>query len=327
MGTDMSSGVWGFAQGLPGLGRRLLQAVALALLVGSLSFAMVRALPGDVAMRVAAARYGHDLVGQAAATQVSEELGLTQSAWVQWGHWVVDLAQGRLGVSLVSGQAVAQEVGEALGATLRLALVSLLLAMSLGVPLGVWAGSRPAGWLDRTIVVWAAWGRACPPFLVAVGLMMLVALHTGGLPVAGDTDAGGVWLPALTLALGMAAGLARVTRQAVSDYVGSPVDEFCRSTGLSDRRSLWCHGLRHAALPLVSYLGVQSVLLVEGAVVVESIFAWPGIGHELVHAVFGRDVPMIQGAALCMGLMVVVFNAGVDVLGWTLDPRRRQARS
>ena len=305
------------------LARRAVQVVALALLIGTLCFFMARALPGDVAMRIAASRYGYDLVGNAAAAAVRAELGLDQPLWRALADWWGTLARLDLGRSLVSGDPVWHEVRTELGATLDLAVAALLLAMGIGLPLGAWAGLHAGGRIDRATLALAVLLRAMPPFLLAVLLMLLVAVRMGALPVAGDDHAGSLLLPALTLALGLAAGLARVTRQALRDAVQSPAYEFARTKGLGDTQALLRRALRSAAVPVVAYLGVHAVFLVEGAVVVESLFAWPGIGHALVHAIFGRDVPMIQGAALCMGLLFVVFNLLVDAACLALDPRRR----
>ncbi|KQM71169.1 ABC transporter permease [Xylophilus sp. Leaf220] len=305
------------------LARRSVQVVALALLIGTLCFFMARALPGDVAMRIAASRYGYDLVGNAAAAAVRAELGLDRPLWQALADWWATLARLDLGRSLVSGDPVWHEVRAQLGATLDLAVAALLLAMAIGLPLGAWAGLHAGGRIDRATLALAVLLRAMPPFLLAVLLMLLVAVRIGALPVAGDDHAGSLLLPALTLALGLAAGLARVFRQALRDAVQSPAYEFARTKGLDDTQALLRRALRSAAVPVVAYLGVHAVFLVEGAVVVESLFAWPGIGHALVHAIFGRDVPMIQGTALCMGLLFVVFNLLVDAACLALDPRRR----
>jgi peptide/nickel transport system permease protein len=303
------------------ISRRTLQAVLLASLVSSLCFAMTRLLPGDMAMRIAAGRHGPDLVNLAAAQAVHEELGLGRPAWQAWLDWQWQLAQLNLGTSWVSGQSVWREVSHQLGATLELSLAAVALAMLLGLPLGVVAGLRPMGWVDKVSMALAVWFKATPTFLLAVLLMLGVAVHLGILPVGGDAHAQGLALPALTLALGLAAGLARITRQAVQAAVSLPSHEFMRTKGLSDAQAWWRHGWRHASVPVLNYLGVQAVFLIEGAVVVESLFAWPGIGHALVHAIFGRDIPMIQGTALCMGLCVVACNLMVDALGRVLDPR------
>jgi len=304
--------------------RRGFQIVALALLVATLCFLMARALPGDIATRIAAGRYGYDLVSNAAADAVRLELGLDRPAWRALLHWWGDLARLDLGRSVVSDLPVWREVGEALGSTLELSAAALLLATLVGLPLGIWSGLHPGGWIDRLALALAVLLRALPPFLLAVLLMLLVAVQLGMLPVAGDDGHGSLLLPALTLGLGLAAGLARVTATAMREAAAAPSYAFARTKGLSDRQALLRHGLRQAALPVVAYLGVQAVFLAEGALVVETLFSWPGIGHALVHAVFARDVPMIQGTALCMGLLFVLFNLLVDAACLGLDPRRRQ---
>ena len=305
------------------LARRAFQIVALALLVGTACFFMARALPGDMAMRIAAGRYGYDLVSGAAADAVRAELGLDRPVWLALLHWWGELVRLDLGVSLVSGEPVWHEVAHALGETLKLSAASMAVAAALGLPLGVWSGLHAGGRVDRFTMAAAVVLRALPSFLLAVLLMVLVAVRLGALPVAGSHEAAGLVLPALTLGLGLAAGLARVTRGAMREAAMSPSYEFARTKGLTDTQALVRHGLRQAAVPVVTYLGLQAVFLVEGALVVETLFAWPGIGHELVHAVFGRDVPVIQGAALCMGLLFVMFNLAVDAACLALDPRRR----
>jgi peptide/nickel transport system permease protein len=309
------------------LGRRLLQVVALALIIGTLCFLMVRSLPGDLATRIAAGRYGYDLVSNAAADAVRIELGLNHPAWLALLHWLRDMATLNLGQSLVTQRAVWHEITHHLGATLRLSAGALAVAVALGVPLGLWSGLRPGGWVDRLTWVLSVVLRAVPPFLLAVLLMLLVAVQWGFLPVAGDDNQASMVLPALTLGLGLAAGLARVTRAAMRDVVESPSFEFARTKGLTDLQALVRHGLRNTAVPVAAYLGVQALFLVEGAVVVETLFAWPGIGHALVHAVFGRDIPMIQGTALCMGLIFISFNLLMDTACLALDPRHAKGVS
>lgn len=303
--------------------RRAMQVLLLAAVVGTLCFVMARLLPGDMATRIAASRYGYDLVSNAAAAAVRAELGLDLPAWRALLAWWGELARLDLGRSLVTGDPVWREITHQLGATIDLSVTALVMAVVAGVPLGLWSGLHAGGWVDRLTLAMAVVLRATPAFLMAVLLMLLVAVKLGMLPVAGDDHAAGLLLPAATLALGLAAGIARVARGAMRDVAASPSFEFARTKGLSDTQALLRHGLRQAALPVVAYLGVHAVLLVEGAVVVETLFAWPGIGHALVHAVFGRDVPMIQGTALCMGVLFVVFNLLVDAACLALDPRRR----
>ena len=304
--------------------RRTLQIVVLALLIGTLCFFMARALPGDLATRIAAGRYGYDMVSNAAADAVRAELGLDRPMWQALLHWLGELARLDLGVSLVSGDPVLHEIAHSLGHTLWLSAVAVAMAALMGLPLGIWAGLHAQGLVDRATMAVAVLLRALPPFMLALLLMIVVAVQFGALPVAGHGHAGSVLLPALTLALGMAAGLARVARGAMLAVVRSPAWEFARTKGLGDGQALWRHGVRNAAVPVVTWLGIQTVFLVEGALVVETLFAWPGIGHALVHAIFGRDIPVLQGTALAMGLMFVLFNLLIDALCMVLDPRLRQ---
>lgn len=306
------------------LARRAFQAVALALIVGSLCFLMIRSLPGDMAMRIAAGRYGFDLVGSGAAETVRAELGQQLQGWPALLGWLGELLRLDLGRSLVTGETVWSEVSHQLGATLRLSLAALVLGAGIGIPLGVHCGLRAGSLTDRVVMAATVLFRATPSFLLAVLLMLLVAVKLGALPVAGDGQPASLLLPGLTLGLGLAAGLARVSRNALLEALHTPSHEFARTKGLSDRQVLWRHDLRNAAVPVVAWLGVQAVFLVEGTVVIETLFAWPGIGHALVHAIFARDVPVIQGTALTIGLLFVGFNLLVDAACLWLDPRQRE---
>ncbi len=271
---------------------RAIQAATVALMVGVIAFLLVQALPGDIAMRIAAGRYGMDLVSGAAADLVRQELGLDRPWMGQLLDWLWALVRLDLGVSLVTGERVIDELHVQLGHTLLLSLAALALSLLIGPPLGLL-------------------------------LVLLFALTLGWLPPAGFEGARELVLPALTLALGLAATSSRVTRDATAVVVAAPYFAFARWKGLSDRQALLRHGLRNAAVPVIAYLGMQLVWLIEGVVVVESLFAWPGVGHALVHAIFSRDIPMVQGTALVMGLIFVVLNAVVDLLCVLVDPRRR----
>lgn len=305
--------------------QRLVQAGLVAWVVGTLTFILTRALPGDMAFRIAAGRYGYEQVDAQAANAVRAELGLDQSAIAAYFQWFGDLLSLDLGRSLVSGESVVSELYHQLGHSLDLALMAVLLALVIGVPLGILCGLKPNGWLDRTALVAAVALRSLPPFVIGLLLMLLFAVSLGWLPAAGHGSGGHLWLPSLTLALGLAAVSARVSRHSMARVASSPFYAFSRTKGLGERQTLTRHGLRNISVPVIAYLAVQLVYLVEGVVVIESLFAWPGIGHALVHAVVARDVPMIQGTALVMGLLFVALNTLVDLITLYLDPRRRLA--
>ena len=300
---------------------RLVQAALVALVVGGLCFALVRVLPGDAAFRIAADRYGPDALTGQAAEAVRQELGLDRPWPEQLLRWFGELAQGNFGNSLVSGEPVSEELASQLGPSLWLAASALVLSLLIGLPLGLVSGLRAGSGLDRLALIGAVALRALPPFVLGLVLMLVFSIRLEWLPPAGY----GTWremaLPSLTLALGLAAVSSRVARDAVAAVGATTYYRFARLKGLPERAVLVRHGLRNAAIPVVTYLGLQAVYLIEGVVVVESLFAYPGIGHALVHAVIARDVPMVQGAALVMGLMFVLLNLGVDLLCRLLDPR------
>jgi peptide/nickel transport system permease protein len=309
---------------LPGLlGRRLLQAMLVALLVGTLCFFMTRMLPGDMAYRIAAGRYGYDMVSSAAADAVRQELGLDRPWLAALADWWGKLLHFDLGLSQVTGLPIAHEIAAQLLPTLQLSLLALALSLLFGPALGLLAGLRPGGWLDRLTLTMSVLLRALPSFLLGLILVLIFSVQLGALPAAGHGDHGSILLPALTLALGLAAVSSRVTRDAMLAVRASPYFEFALTKGLTLPQALLHHGLRNVAAPVVAYLGVQLVYLIEGVVLVETIFAWPGIGHALVHAIFGRDVPMIQATALILGLLFVIFNSLIDVACALIDPRRR----
>ncbi|CAM8620558.1 DppB ABC-type dipeptide/oligopeptide/nickel transport systems, permease components [Comamonadaceae bacterium] len=310
-------------QGLRLLGQGALVAGA----VGVLSFAMTRALPGDAAYRIAAGRYGYDMVDSAAAEAVRAELGLDQPAWQQLLNWLGDLVQFRLGNSMVSGDPVMDEIAHQLGHTLQLSLVAWLLAMVLGLLLGTWSALRGTHWSARWIQPLCTVLRASPAFVLGVVLMLALGVHLDWLPVAGHGEPIYLVLPALALALTLLPGMTQVVSQRLQQVLASDAFEFALTKGMPMHAALWRHGLPPLALGTLAYAGMQLVLLVEGVVVVESLVAWPGIGHALVHAVISRDVPMIQGTALAMGLLFVLLNGLMDAAVQWLDPRQREPAS
>ncbi|MCA3263557.1 MAG: ABC transporter permease [Telmatospirillum sp.] len=312
-----------------GVGRaladRLLQALFVALLVGVLCFFLAEALPGDQAFRIAAARYGEDMVSGIAADAVRAELGLDRPAWLRLADWLLNIARIDLGVSLVSGESVFEELVHQLGSTIGLSLAALALSALVGPPLGVFFALRAGKLPDAIGTAAAAALRALPSFAVGIALMLVFASWLAVVPAAGYDQPQSWLLPTTTLALGLAATSSIVSRQATLAVLQSSQIAFARTKGLGEFDVVRRHAVRNAAAPVVAYLGVQLVYLVEGVVVVESLFAWPGIGHALVHAVIARDIPMLQGTALAMGLLFVLLNAAVDFACRAIDPRVRHA--
>lgn len=310
---------------LAALATRGLQAVIVAVIVGVVSFAMMQALPGDAAYRIAAGRYGYDMMDAAAAEAVRIELGLDRPALVQLWAWLTTLAQFDLGISAVYGTPVADEIATQLGYSMLLAAGAVVASLLIALPLGIASGLNPGGGLDRATLGVSIFLRAIPAFALGVVLVLIFAVQLKLFPVAGFKSFANLVLPSLTLGLGLASVSNRVVRDAVADAMNADWRLFARTKGLSARMTLWRHVLRNAALPVVTYVGVQLAYLIEGVVIVETVFAWPGIGHALVHAIFGRDIAMVQGTALVLGLTYVALNLIVDLACRGIDPRERSA--
>jgi peptide/nickel transport system permease protein len=305
------------------LRQRAVQAVSVALLVSTLCFAIVQALPGDIAYRIAAGRYGYDLVTAATADAVRAELGLDRPAWRQLVDWWLDVARLDLGRSVVSGRSVVDEVSHYLLGSLQLAAAALALALVVGVAVGSVAGTRPGGLADRATSVWVSLSRSLPPFLLGLGLILVLSVHLRVLPAVGHGAGTNLVLPATTLAVGLSGLFARITRDSVVGVRASDHVAFAATKGLGERVVFVRHVARNVGVTLVAYVGAQALILVEGVVVVEVLFAWDGLGHALVHAVFWRDVPVLQATALALALLVVAINTAVDLAASALDPRPR----
>lgn len=305
--------------------RRLLQALGVMIAVTTACFAILQSLPGDAAFRIAAARYGYDFVSEASAEAVRAELGLDRPAWQRLLEWWGDLLRLDLGTSLVTRADVADEIAHGLEHTLQLAGLALAVAAVLGVAAGALAAQRPGGALDRAVDAWVVIARSLPPFVLGLLLVVIFSIQLGLLPVAGTGTPAHAILPAATLAIGLSGLIARVARDALVHVLGSEHVRFARARGLPPTVVVRRHVLRNASSTIVAYLGVQALILIEGVIIVESVFAWPGIGHLLVHGVFWRDVPVIQAAAIVLAVLVVAINALVDILTLVLDPRPRES--
>jgi len=300
--------------------KRFLQLVAVTWGVGTLTFILMRALPGDMAYRIAASRYGMDAVDTQAADMVRQELGLDQSGWSTYWQWLGDLMQWNLGNSLVSGQPVSDSLWHMLGHSLLLAVSGMALASLIAIPLGL-ASARYGGWLNRITLMLSTGMRALPVFVIGLMAVLVFALELNWLPVAGFGTPAHLVLPALTLGLSLAAISNRVVHTEAVRVFNASFYEFAQTKGLSVWRSFLRHGVRNMAVPVVAFFGVQLITVVEGVVMIESLFSWPGIGHGLAHAIFARDIPLIQGAAMMMGILFVVLNTVVDLACHWLDPR------
>ncbi|WP_017446977.1 ABC transporter permease [Gayadomonas joobiniege] len=300
---------------------RAWQLAFLPIAIGSFTFFLVRALPGDIAYKVAAGRYGDDAVSSAAASAVHSELALDEPVYQQYLNWLWDLCQLNLGNSLVSGAPITKELAHQLAYTGQLAVTALLLSVCISIPIGALRAKYAGGGFDNACLVVAAVIRAQPVFSLGLLLIMLFAIKLNCFPVAGFGGAEYLFLPALTLALSLAAVSNQFVRDQLLTVFSSEYYQFAQIKGLAGKTLFFSHGLRNISVPMLSLFGIQLIGLVEGVIMIESLFAWPGIGHALSHAVFARDIPMLQGTALTLALAFVFINTLVDLLCQHLDPR------
>jgi len=300
---------------------RIGQALATAAVLASLCFVFVHALPGDLALRVAAARVGDERVTPETADRIRREEGLDRPLAVQYGQWMANLAQGDLGRSLLSGKPVTQELAYHAVLTLQLGLVGWLLSYLIALPLGLLAGFRPGGWIDRVTDALAVTLASLPSFLVGIGLITVFALTLRWLPPAGFRTSAHMVLPALTLALTLVALSIPVIRNAVVDVRSAFFMTYARVKGLSASAAFRHHGVRNAAIPVVTYAALQFAFVIDGFVVVETLYNYPGLGELLVKALIARDVPVIMGAGLLIGFTFAVVSLVADLLRLWLDPR------
>ncbi|GAB3490336.1 ABC transporter permease [Nocardiopsis coralliicola] len=309
------------------LARRLLMTAPLLLTVSLLVFALVHLVPGDPAVALA----GENPTPEQIAA-VRAELGLDDPFLVQYAHWLAAAVQGDLGTSLFSGEPVGAAILSRLPATLSLALLSLLIAAVLGVAAGAAAGLRPGTWIDRAATVTASVGVAVPYFWVGMILVLLLAIEVPLLPAVGYSpiSAGaGEWLrhlvlPAVALAVAPAAVIARQTRAALASVMDEDYVRTARAKGLAPVRVVGKHALKNAAVPVVTVFGLEANRLIGGTVVIEQLFAVPGVGQLAFQSVFARDLPMVQGVLLTTAAMILLINLLVDVSYGYFNPRIRQ---
>ena len=302
--------------------RRLVALIPTLLLVSILAFGLTQLAGGDPA-REAAQQGDDDLASEELVAELRERWGLNDAIPVRYARWLGNVLRGNLGDSYLSGRPVAQELLEKYPATLLLALAALILAALVGIPLGVVAALRSNSWIDHLGRVGAVSIAAVPGFWLGLLLIVLFAEVLGLLPAGGFGLDGHLILPAMALGSLPAATVMRLTRASVLEVADLDYVRTAQAKGLGPVLVARRHILPNALVPGISYLGLQFGHLLGGAIVIEMIFAWPGIGQVVLAAVSGRDMPVIAAYVLLSGLVYVVVNLLVDVLYVVLDPRVR----
>ena len=301
-------------------------------------FGLMQIIPGDPAVVL----LGQDATPEAVA-ELRRVLGLDQPLLVQLGRYIVNLAQGDLGQSIFRDEPVIAAIASRLVATVEVALAALMLAVVIGVLIGVWAAVKRGSAVDVASMLFAQIGVSMPVFWLGILLMFWLAVQLNWLPAVGRgepllsaagaalTGRPGVLidslrhlaLPAMTLGLYSAAVMSRLVRSSMLETLGKDFVRTAMAKGVSRRRVVLTHGLRNALLPVVNIIGLRFGELLGGAVLTESIFGWPGLGQLAVTAISQRDFPLVQGVVLVFAFMFALVNLTVDLLSAGLDPRVR----
>jgi len=273
-----------------------------------------------------------DLLLDANATEqeraiLMHHLGLDQPLLVQYGVYVRNILAGDFGHSVLTRRPVTEHIWERLPATVELGAVAMLMSVLIGVPLGMYSAVHRGSVLDSGARVFAVLGQSMPAFWLGLMLILLFGVVLGVLPAGGRGDLRHLILPAFTLGYFTSAAILRLTRSAMLEVLGSDYIKFARLKGLHEQVVLWKHGLRNALLPVVTFAVLLFVQFLGGAVVTETVFAWPGLGRLILESITTRDYPIVQAGVLVLSALYLVSNLLVDLLYGVLNPKIRHARA
>jgi peptide/nickel transport system permease protein len=306
--------------------RRVLATIPVMAVVALFVFSLLYIAPGDPAAVIAG-----DQATPEDVERIRASLGLDRPYLVRFGAWVFDILRGDLGVSIFTNLPVSLMIQQRLEPTLSLMVVTLVLAVSIAVPMGVIAAARVGTFVDKAVMGFAVLGFSVPVFVVGYLLAYVFALELDWLPVQGYTAFSNgffPWienliLPAIALGSVYIALIARITRASMLEVLQQDYIRTARAKGAGLRSILFLHALKNAAVPIVTVIGIGIALLIGGAVVTESVFAIPGLGRLTVDAILRRDYPVIQGVVLLFSFTYVLVNLLIDILYTLFDPRIR----
>src|SRR5438128_1534954 len=323
---------------------RFVATIPVVVLISLLVFLLIHAAPGDPAELLLSDEASPEDIADA-----RRRWGLDRPIYVQYLHFLSNIAVGDLGSSFRYADPVLNLIGQRLPATIELALASLLIAVIIGVPLGVWAGAKPNSWADNLGSVFGFFGISMPSFWLGIMLILIVSGYFNWLPSSGRSTYGvaqgyetgfyishslltgnfkAAWdglryliMPAIALGTGMMGLVMRVTRSSVLESMSEDYVRTARAKGLAENSVLWRHVLRNALVPVITVLALELGTLLSGSIIIETVFAWPGSGSLLISGIQSRDYPLITGTVLTYTIAFVAINFAIDVLYALIDPR------
>ena len=296
--------------------KRLLMAIPVLLGVTFIVFTIMSFTPGDPVQTMLGDNYT-----QEAYDEITEELGLNDPFLVRYVNYVVDLVQGDMGVSYSTKRAVSDEIFARFPATVRLAGAAIFLAVVFGIPLGVISATKQYSFFDSGSMFVALVGVSMPNFWLGIMLILLFAANLGWLPASGDKGFLALILPAVTLSANSLATITRMTRSSMLDVLGQDYIRTAKAKGVAPVKILFGHALKNSLIPVITYFGPMLAYIVTGSLVVEQIFAVPGIGRAFVNSITGRDYPLVMGTTIVLAILIVVMNLVSDILYTVVDPR------
>jgi peptide/nickel transport system permease protein len=300
------------------LARRLVLTIPVLLGVATLVFSLIHFIPGDPAQAILG-----EAAPQADVEELRHRLGLDRPLLEQYGGFLSGLVRGDLGTSLRTGQPVTAQILERMPATIELAAAAMIVAICVSMPLGIAAAVRRGTFVDHAAMTLALTGVSVPNFWLGPLLAIVFAIELGWLPVSGRGTPQHLILPAISLGAALAAILARMTRATMLEELREQYVQAARARGVSRLRAIVRHAFRNSLIPVVTLVGLQFGAVLTGAVITETIFAWPGIGRLLIQSIGFRDYPLVQGCILLIAVTYVGVNLVTDLLYGVLDPRIR----
>jgi len=302
--------------------KRIICLIPILLFISIISFSLVFLSPGDPAEILMTGPMG--MVDKVSVEEFREKMGLDQPVYIQYLSWMGRILHGDLGYSYMSNQNVGEAIAGAFCNTLILSVVSLALALALALPLGIISALKKNSYIDAFTRLIALGGVSIPNFWMAYILIFIFAVVLHWFPASGwskGDDLSCMILPAITLGTSSAAILMRVTRSSLLEVLNLDYIRTARAKGLSEKSIILRHALRNALIPVITMVGLSAGFLLNGSVVVETIFGWPGIGNLVVESIYSRDYPIIQGSILFIALLFVSINLLVDIIYLLVNPR------
>ncbi|BAH46122.1 MULTISPECIES: nickel ABC transporter permease [Brevibacillus] len=296
--------------------KRLLSGIIVLFGLSVFTFLLIHLIPGDP-VRI--------MLGQRATVEQIEslrgELGLNKPLVVQYLDYASGVLKGDLGTSLKTGRPVSTEIADRFPATAKMAVASLVVAVVIGIGLGVLAAKYKDTPIDGAIMTFSTFGMSIPGFWLGLLVILVFSVHLGWFPIAGGTGLKDMVLPAFTLGTLTATALSRLTRAGMVEVLSNDYIRTARAKGMNERVVLLRHAFRNVMIPIVAVIGLELAGLLGGAVIIEQVFGWPGVGTLAIQAISSRDFPMIQGTTLFIGAVYVLVVILIDVLYAVLDPR------